>query len=78
MTAAASHRRRKVLAIGGDTDDGACVSTHILGWSGGMLPRKIFTIRCSDITSEAIVVLDAAKIPGPSVFGAPLAMFRDH
>ena len=76
------HRRRKVLTIGGGgTDDGACVSTHELGGSGGMLPQKI---RCSEIASEAIFVLkfifglDAARIPGPSVFGAPLAMFRDR
>ena len=63
------------------TDDGACVSTHALG--AGSL-RKFFKIRCSEIASEAIFVLkfifglDAARIPGPSVFGAPLAMFRDH
>ena len=53
----------------GDTDDGACVSTHERGGSGGMLPRKIFKIRCSEIASEAIFVLkfifglDAARIP---------------
>ena len=47
-------------------------------------PEKIFKIRCSEIASEAIFVLkfifglDAARIPGPSVFGAPLAMFRDR
>ena len=64
----------------GGTDDGACVSTHALGESGGMLPQKI---RCSEIASEAIFVLkyifglDAATIPGPSVFGELLAMFRD-
>ena len=67
----------------GGTNDGACASTHALGRCGGMLPQKIFfKIRCSEIASEAIFVLkfifglDAARIPGPSVFGAPLAMFR--
>ena len=46
-----------------------------------MLPHKI---RCSEIASEAILVLkfifglDAARIPGLSVFGVPLAMFRDR
>ena len=65
----------------GGTDDGACVSMHALGESGGMLPQKI---RCSEIASEAIFVLkfifglNAAGIPGPSVFGELLAMFRDR
>ena len=65
----------------GDTDDGACVSMHELRGSGDMLPRKIW---CSEIASEAIFVLkfifglNAARIPGPSIFGAPLAMFRDR
>ena len=51
------------------TDDGACVSTHALGGSGGMVPQKIFKTRCSEIASEAIFVLkfmfvlDAARIP---------------
>ena len=49
------HRRWKVLEIGGAptidntvqlyylcTDGGACVSTHMLGRSGGMLPQKFF------------------------------------
>ena len=54
------------------------------GGSGGMLPPKNFKIRCSEIASETIFVLqfilglDAARIRGLSVFGAPLAMFRDH
>ena len=34
------HRRWKVLTIGGSTDDVVCVSTHALGGSGGMPPRK--------------------------------------
>ena len=38
----------------GDINAGAYVSMHILGGSGGMLPRKI---RCSEIVSEAIFVL---------------------
>ena len=54
----------------------------MLGGSGGMLSQKIFKFRCSEIASEAIFVLkfiflfffvfgcDAARIPGPSVFGA--------
>ena len=48
-----------------------------------MFPQTNFKIRCSEIVSEAIFVLkfisgfDAARIPGPSVFGALLAMFRD-
>ena len=50
----------------------------MLGRSGGMLPRK-----SREIASEAIFVLkfifglNATRIPGPSVFGAPLTMFRD-
>ena len=66
------------------TDDGVCVSTHALGESGGMLPQKSFKIRCSEIASEAIFLLkfifglDAVRIPGPSDFGAPLAMFRNR
>ena len=49
-----------------------------------MLPQKIFKIRCSEIASEAIFALkfifglNAARISGPSVFGATLAMFRDR
>ena len=49
-----------------------------------MLPQKFFKIRCSEIASEAIFVLkfifglDAARILGPSVFGAPLTMFKDR
>ena len=48
-------RQRKVLEIGGAlsidntvwpyylcTDGGACISTHTLGGSGGMLPQKNF------------------------------------
>ena len=71
----------RCLRLGG-TNDGACVSMHMLGGSGSMLPQKKF--RCSEIASAAIFVLkfifglDAARIPGPSVFGVPLAMFRDH
>ena len=59
----------------GGTDDGACISI-------GAPP--IFKIRCSEIASGAIFVLkfifglDAARILGPSVFGALLAMFRDR
>ena len=47
-------------------------------------PEIFFKIRCSEIASEVIFVLkfifglDAARIPGPSVFGVPLTMFRDH
>ena len=33
-------RWRKVLEIGGGTDDGACVSMYTLGGSGGMYPQK--------------------------------------
>ena len=36
------HRWWKVLTIGGGTDDDACVSTHALGGSGGMLPQEKF------------------------------------
>ena len=32
--------RRKVLEIGGGSDDGACLRTHTLGGSGGMPPQK--------------------------------------
>ena len=42
---------------GGGTNDSACVSMHALGGSGGMLPRKNFIIRCSEIASEAILLL---------------------
>ena len=51
---------------------------------GAYSPIKIFKIRCSEIASEAIFVLkfifglDAARIPGLSIFGALLAMFRDR
>ena len=74
QTVLVNQRRWKV------SDDGACVSTHTLGGSGGMPPQKI---RCSEIASEVIFVLkfifglDATRIPGLSAFGAPLAMFRD-
>ena len=61
----------------GGTDDGVCVSTHALGGSGDMLPRKIFKTRCCEIASEAIFELNAAGIPSPSAFGAPLIMFMD-
>ena len=33
---------RRYLRGGGGTDDGAFVSTHSLGRSGGMLPKKYF------------------------------------
>ena len=37
--------QRKVFEIGGGgTDDGACVSTHMLGGPVGMLPWKIFKL----------------------------------
>ena len=64
------------------TDGGACVSTHTLGGLGACSPRKILKIWCSEIASEAIFVLkfifglDAARILGPSVVGAPLAMLH--
>ena len=54
------------------------------GGLGACSARKFFKIRYSEITSEAIFVLkyifglDAARIPGLSVFGVPLAMFRDR
>ena len=75
---------RRYLRLGGGTNDGACVSTHTLGGCGGMLPQKIFKIRCCEIAFEAIFALkfifglDAAGIPSPSSFGVPLAMFRDR
>ena len=61
-----------------------CISTHTLGGLGHAPPEKFFKIRCSEIASEAIFVLkfifglDAARIPDPSIFGVPLAMFRDR
>ena len=69
------------------TDSGACLRTHMLGGGGGgglgaCSPRTFFTIRCSEIASEAIFVLkfifglDAARILGPSVVGAPLTMLH--
>ena len=69
----------------GGTDDGVCISTHALRGLRGHAPsEKKCKIRCSEIASGTIFVLkfifgpDAARIPGPSVFGAPLAMFRDR
>ena len=47
-------------------------------------PEKLLKLGCSEMASEAIFVLkfifglDATRIPGPSVFAAPLAMFRDR
>ena len=38
---------------GGANCSYACVSTHMLGGSWGMLPRKILQIRCSESASEA-------------------------
>ena len=32
-----------------------CVSTQQLEGSGGMLPQEVFEIRCSEITSEALL-----------------------
>ena len=64
------------------TDGGACVSMHTLGGSGACSSRKILKIWCSEITSDTIFVLkfifglDAARILGPSVVGAPLAMLH--
>ena len=52
---------------------------HARGVWGHAPPEKIM---CSEITSEVIFVLkfifglNAARIPGPSVFGVLLAMFR--
>ena len=75
----------RYFEVGGEgTDDGACVSTYML-YRGvwGMLPPKFFyQIRCSEIAFEAVFVLkfifglDAARIPGPSVSGVPLAMLH--
>ena len=64
------------------TDGGVCVSTHMLGGLGACFPRKIKKIWYSEIASEAIFVLkfiiglDAARILGPSVVGAPLPMLH--
>ena len=48
----------KVVEIGGGgTDESACVSTHTVGGSRGMLLQKNFLrIRCSEIASDAIFV----------------------
>ena len=43
------------------TDDGACVSTCTLRGSGGISPRKISKISCSEIASEAIFVLKSGQ-----------------
>ena len=32
-----------------------CVSTQQLGGTGGCSPRNIFEIRCSEVTSEALL-----------------------
>ena len=61
-----------------------CVRKHAHAseiW-GHAPPENFFKIRCSEIASEAIFVLkfiigvDAARILGPSVVGAPLAMLH--
>ena len=58
--------------------------THTREVWGHAPPEKKIKIKCSEITSEAIFVLkfifrlDAARIPGLTVFGALLAMFRDR
>ena len=55
---------------------------HARGVWGHAPPEIFFLIRCSEIASEAIFVLkfifglDAARILGPSVVGAPLAMLH--
>ena len=41
---------------GGGTNDGVCISIHMLGGSGGHAPPEKFEIRCSEIASEAIFV----------------------
>ena len=74
----------RYFEVGGEgTDDGACVSTYMLGGSGACSPPQIFfQIRCSEIAFEAVFVLkfifglDAARIPGLSVSGAPLTMLH--
>ena len=48
----------------GGTNDGECVSSEIAS-------EVIFVLKF-------IFGLNAARIPGPSVFGTPLAMFRDR
>ena len=56
--------------------------THARGVWGHAPPKKFLKIRCSEIASEAISVLkfifglDAARILGPSVVGALLAMLH--
>ena len=55
---------------------------HVRGVWGHGPPEKFFKIRCSEIASEAIFVLKfmfglyAARILGPSVVGALLAMLH--
>ena len=76
-----NHRRWKVLTTGGH--QWWCVHKHACtrGVWGHAPPEFFFLIRCSEIASEALFVLkfifglDAARILGPSVFGAPLIMF---
>ena len=48
-----------IFEVGGEgTDDGACVSTYMLGGSGACSPRNFFfQIRCSEIAFEAILVI---------------------
>ena len=48
----------------GSTDDGMCVSTHMLGRSGGMLLKKKILSRDSEIASDAIF---ATRTQGPCV-----------
>ena len=59
-----------------------CKHAHARGVWGHAPPENFFKIRCSEIASEAIFVLkfvfklNAARILGPSVVGAPLTMLH--
>ena len=52
-TYGAAQRRRKVLTIGGDTDDGACVSTRPGGSGGHASPEKFLKLgECRTLLGE--------------------------
>ena len=56
---------------------------HTRGVWGHAPPEKFLKLGALRLLLSIFVLkfifgLDAARIPGPSVFGAPLAMFRDR
>ena len=50
-----SQRWWKTFESGGGQMIAVCVSTQQLGGTGGCSPRNFFEIRCSEVTSEALL-----------------------